>query len=284
VIVDPSDYQNTLDELTANQGALSQESRFKLARKSFEHTAQYDTAIAGYLNKIDDNPFPEILNLQFKQSQIMRYGENPHQKAAFYCEANAFYCEADPASGTLAAAQQLQGKALSYNNIADADAALECVKSFSDAPTCVIVKHANPCGVASTDNLLESYNRAYQTDPTSAFGGIIAFNQPLDGRTAQAIIDRQFVEVLIAPSITNDARTVLLSKPNIRVMETGTWPLERTPSYDFKRVTNGLLVQDNDINKTAKDEGLFEKNQDTNDIDTKKLEKKKNFFHKKFRK
>ena len=257
VIVDPSDYQNTIDELTANQGALSQESRFKLARKSFEHTAQYDTAIAGYLNKIDDNPFPEILNLQFKQSQIMRYGENPHQNAAFYCEA-------DPAPGTLAAAQQLQGKALSYNNIADADAALECVKSFSDAPTCVIVKHANPCGVASTDNLLESYNRAYQTDPTSAFGGIIAFNKPLDGLTAQAIIDRQFVEVLIAPSITNDARTVLQSKPNIRVMETGTWPLERTPSYDFKRITNGLLVQDNDIGQiTANDLTIVSKRHPT---------------------
>ncbi|HHZ69214.1 MAG TPA: bifunctional phosphoribosylaminoimidazolecarboxamide formyltransferase/IMP cyclohydrolase [Methylococcaceae bacterium] len=257
VIVDPTDYQNTVDELTINKGVLSQESRFKLARKSFEHTAHYDSAIAGYLNNVDGNPFPENLNLQFKQSQIMRYGENPHQKAAFYCEAN-------PASGTLAAARQLQGKALSYNNIADADAALECVKSFANVPTCVIVKHANPCGVAIADSLFESYNRAYQTDPTSAFGGIIAFNQPLDELTAKTIIERQFVEVIIAPSIDNGARTVLQTKPNVRVMETGSWPLESLPSYDFKRVTNGLLVQDNDIGRiTAKDITVVSKRQPT---------------------
>ena len=257
VIVDPTDYQNTVDELTTNKGALSQQSRFKLARKSFEHTAHYDSAIAGYLNNLDNNPFPENLNLQFKQSQIMRYGENPHQKAAFYCEAN-------PASGTLAAAQQLQGKALSYNNIADADAALECVKSFANLPACVIVKHANPCGVAIAENLLESYNRAYQTDPTSAFGGIIAFNHPLDELTAKTIIERQFVEVIIAPSLDHGARTILQTKPNVRVMETGSWPLKSPPSYDFKRVTNGLLVQDNDIGQiTAKDVTVVSKRQPT---------------------
>lgn len=244
VIVNPSDYQSTIDELTANNGALSQQNRFNLARKSFEHTAQYDSAIAKYLNNINDNPFPESLNLQFKQSQVMRYGENPHQKAAFYCEDN-------PAPGTLAAAQQLQGKALSYNNIADADAALECVKSFAGLPACVIVKHANPCGVATGTSLLESYNRAYQTDPTSAFGGIIAFNQPLDEVTAKTIIERQFVEVIIAPSIDSDARTILQTKPNIRVMETASWSLKSTPSLDFKRVTNGLLVQDNDIGQIS---------------------------------
>ncbi len=244
VIVNPADYQSTIDELTANNGALSQQNRFNLARKSFEHTAQYDSAIAKYLNNIDDNPFPESLNLQFKQSQVMRYGENPHQKAAFYCEEN-------PAPGTLAAAQQLQGKALSYNNIADADAALECVKSFDDLPACVIVKHANPCGVATGISLLESYNRAYQTDPTSAFGGIIAFNQPLDEVTAKTIIDRQFVEVIIAPSIDIKARSILQTKPNIRVMETASWSLKSTPSYDFKRVTNGLLVQDNDLGQIS---------------------------------
>jgi len=240
VIVDPSDYQNTLDELTANQGALSQESRFKLARKSFEHTAQYDTAIAGYLNKIDDNPFPEILNLQFKQSQIMRYGENPHQNAAFYIENN-------PASGSIAAATQIQGKALSYNNIADADAALECVKSFSEQPTCVIVKHANPCGVAQAENILSAYDLAYATDPTSAFGGIIAFNQVLDEATAAEIIKRQFVEVIIAPEISAKAKTLLAEKKNVRVLECGTWDKHNSAAFDYKRVSSGLLVQDKDL-------------------------------------
>lgn len=175
----------------------------------------------------------------------MRYGENPHQNAAFYQEKN-------PASGTIAAATQLQGKELSYNNIADADAALECVKSF-EKPTCVIVKHANPCGVAEADNIADAYDKAYATDPTSAFGGIIAFNRELDEQTAAAIVNRQFVEVIIAPSVSATAQTVLADKVNVRVLESGTWNTEEK-GFDYKRVNGGLLVQDKDLGKiTAAD-------------------------------
>jgi phosphoribosylaminoimidazolecarboxamide formyltransferase/IMP cyclohydrolase len=174
----------------------------------------------------------------------MRYGENPHQNAAFYREKS-------PASGTIAAARQLQGKELSYNNIADADAALECVKSFNDKPTCVIVKHANPCGVAEADDILTAYDKAYATDPTSAFGGIIAFNQELDEQTAAEIIKRQFVEVIIAPSISSAAQTVLAEKQNIRVLECGLWSLVNQPSFDFKRIAGGLLVQDKDLGEIS---------------------------------
>ena len=188
IVVDPSDYAATLTELQNSANALSAQTRFNLALKSFEHTGRYDTAIATYLGNLSGIQFPETLNLQFYRSQTMRYGENPHQNAAFYREKA-------PVSGTIAAARQLQGKELSYNNIADADAALECVKSFNAKPTCVIVKHANPCGVAEADNLLGAYDKAYATDPTSAFGGIIAFNQELDADTAAEIIKRQFGEV-----------------------------------------------------------------------------------------
>jgi phosphoribosylaminoimidazolecarboxamide formyltransferase/IMP cyclohydrolase len=174
----------------------------------------------------------------------MRYGENPHQNAAFYREKS-------PASGTIAAARQLQGKELSYNNIADADAALECVKSFNDKPTCVIVKHANPCGVAEADKILTAYDKAYATDPTSAFGGIIAFNQELDEKTAAEIIKRQFVEVIIAPSISSAAQTVLAEKQNIRVLECGVWSLVNQASFDFKRIAGGLLVQDKDLGEIS---------------------------------
>ncbi|MGD9171583.1 MAG: bifunctional phosphoribosylaminoimidazolecarboxamide formyltransferase/IMP cyclohydrolase, partial [Candidatus Thiodiazotropha sp.] len=189
VIVDALDYDRVLHELQDNNNDLSDATRFDLAVKTFEHTARYDAAIANYLgSRLGDeiSDFPRTLSLQFKQAQVMRYGENPHQKAAFFVEHKV-----DEAS--VATARQLQGKELSYNNIGDTDAALECVKSFDEGPACVIVKHANPCGVAYGANLLEAYERAYSTDPESAFGGIIAFNGELDGETAKAIIDRQFV-------------------------------------------------------------------------------------------
>jgi phosphoribosylaminoimidazolecarboxamide formyltransferase/IMP cyclohydrolase len=169
----------------------------------------------------------------------MRYGENPHQKAAFYRESQ-------PETGSIAASTQLQGKELSYNNIADTDAALECVKAFPESPACVIVKHANPCGVATSDDILSAYNLAYQTDTTSAFGGIIAFNRTLDADTAKAIIERQFVEVIIAPDITPEAQAVVAQKANIRLLNCGTLPTQQTQGLDYKRVTGGLLVQDRD--------------------------------------
>ncbi|MCK9635163.1 MAG: bifunctional phosphoribosylaminoimidazolecarboxamide formyltransferase/IMP cyclohydrolase [Methylobacter tundripaludum] len=243
VIVDPADYASVIAELKSSNG-LSHQTRFNLALKSFEHTARYDTAISAYLGNINGVQFPETLNLQFYRNQTMRYGENPHQNAAFYREKT-------PANGTIAAAKQLQGKELSYNNIADADAALECVKSFDDQPTCVIVKHANPCGVAQAGNLLDAYDKAYATDPTSAFGGIIAFNRELDEATAAEIVKRQFVEVIIAPSISAAAQTVLAEKQNVRVLECGGWSSDNQAALDFKRVAGGLLVQDKDIGKIS---------------------------------
>ena len=241
IVVDPDDYAMILDELQAQATMLSHETRFKLALKSFEHTARYDTMIAAYLSKvIDAGSFPETLNLQFHRLQNMRYGENPHQQAAFYGEKN-------PPAGSIAAAKQWQGKELSYNNIADADAALECVKAFDGQAACVIVKHANPCGVAVSGSILEAYNLAYATDPTSAFGGIIAFNRELDGQTAAEIAARQFVEVIIAPTISEEAKTALSKKQNVRVLETGQWNQQSYANLDFKRVGGGLLVQDKDI-------------------------------------
>ncbi|MDD2739461.1 MAG: bifunctional phosphoribosylaminoimidazolecarboxamide formyltransferase/IMP cyclohydrolase [Methylomonas lenta] len=239
IVVDPADYAATLAELQSNAASLSHDTRFKLALKSFEHTARYDTAIATYLSKTLSTEFPETLNLQFHRLQNMRYGENPHQNAAFYQEKQ-------PQVGSIAAAKQLQGKELSYNNIADADAALECVKAFSEQATCVIVKHANPCGVAISDTLLNAYNLAYATDPTSAFGGIIAFNQELDETTAAEITGRQFVEVIIAPVISEGAKAVLAKKQNIRVLECGYWNEATSTALDFKRVGGGLLVQEKD--------------------------------------
>ena len=236
VIVDSSDYQVVLDEISAS-GDTTLDTRKKLALKTFEHTAQYDGAIANYLGKEEDG-FSNTINLQFIKSQTMRYGENPHQAAAFYVEANLV--EASVSSST-----QYQGKALSFNNIADADAALECVRGFSE-PSCVIVKHANPCGVATRGSILEAYDDAYKTDPTSAFGGIIAFNRALDSATAKSILDRQFVEVIICPSIDEDAKTVLASKKNIRVLECGDLQSAK-PTLDYKKVTGGLLVQDKDL-------------------------------------
>jgi len=179
-------------------------------------------------------------------SEKLRYGENPHQGAAFYAD------QQSPA-GSLAAAKQLQGKALSYNNIADSDAALECVKQF-EGPACVIVKHANPCGVAVADNIQDAYDKAFKTDPTSAFGGIIAFNRALDIKTAEAIVERQFVEVIVAPAIDEDAARIISAKKNLRVLETGSWPAVVTPGFDFKKISGGLLVQDTDLGTITADD------------------------------
>ena len=236
VVVDASDYQVVIDEIN-NSGNTTLETRTKLALKTFEHTAQYDGAIANYLGK-DEDGFSNTMNLQFHKVQSMRYGENPHQNAAFYVEKNI-------SEACVASSSQLQGKEMSYNNMADADAALECVRSF-DEPACVIVKHANPCGVAVRSNIHRAYLDAFKTDPTSAFGGIIAFNRPLDKDTAQDIIDKQFVEVIIAPSVDTDAKKVLSVKQNVRILECGNLSTAQ-PSLDYRRVTGGLLVQDKDL-------------------------------------
>ncbi len=243
VIVDAADYQRVLDEMEANNGAVSDTTRFDLAVKTFEHTSNYDGAIANYLGTRlgqDTAEFPRTINLQFRQVQTMRYGENPHQKAAFFVER-------DQPEACISTAKQLQGKELSYNNIGDTDAALECVKQYEEGPACVIVKHANPCGVAIGTNLLEAYDRAYSTDPESAFGGIIAFNQELDAETAQAIVERQFVEVIIAPEVSAGAIEVVSTKKNVRLLECGDWSAEALHRLDFKRVNGGLLVQDADL-------------------------------------
>jgi phosphoribosylaminoimidazolecarboxamide formyltransferase/IMP cyclohydrolase len=243
IVVDPNDYDMISNELEDNQGSISQAIRFKLATKAFEHTAKYDGMIANYLGKIVENGKPEgfstTFNVQYRKAQTMRYGENPHQSAAFYVAEN------QPET-CIATAKQLQGKELSYNNIGDTDAALECVKQFDDAPACVIVKHANPCGVATGKNLLEAYDRAFSTDPESAFGGIIAFNQSLDAETVKKIVDRQFVEVIIAPSVTEDAITIIQSKKNVRLLECGEFDTAQ-PRLDYKRVNGGLLVQEADL-------------------------------------
>jgi phosphoribosylaminoimidazolecarboxamide formyltransferase/IMP cyclohydrolase len=236
VVTDPADYPSLLQEMASTQGALGAETRFRLAQKAFAHTAAYDGVIASYLTALDAAGnragFPRSLNLQFDLAQTLRYGENPHQSAAFYRDRK-------PAAGSLGNFRQLQGKELSYNNIADADSAWECVKTFEQA-ACVIVKHANPCGAAIAGNALEAYRRAFATDPTSAFGGIIAFNRELDHAVAEALA-QQFVEVVIAPAVAGAAAAVLAQKANIRVL---TVPLERAANaFDMKRVGGGLLVQ-----------------------------------------
>jgi phosphoribosylaminoimidazolecarboxamide formyltransferase/IMP cyclohydrolase len=245
IIVNAGDYSAILAEMKANDGATSQATRFDLAIKAYEHTASYDGAIANYFGTMvpgGNENFPRTFNTQFVKAQDMRYGENPHQKSAFYVEAN-------PQEVSVVSAKQLQGKELSYNNIADTDAALECVKQF-DQPACVIVKHANPCGVAIGDNITQAYDLAYATDTESAFGGIIAFNRELDGETAVLICERQFVEVIIAPSISEAAKTVVSAKKNVRLLETGQWS-SSLPALDFKRVNGGLLVQDRDLGMVA---------------------------------
>lgn len=251
IVVNACDYSRVLNEMNVNSGSLTYKTRFDLAIAAFEHTAEYDGMIANYFgSRIDaaDCPedcdhqhsdFPRTYNMQLSKKQDLRYGENSHQAAAFYVE-NTIQ------ENSVATAKQLQGKALSFNNIADTDAALECVKEF-DQPACVIVKHANPCGVALGETILEAYDRAFKTDPTSAFGGIIAFNRELDEATAQAIVDRQFVEVIIAPTVSKDAIKVVAAKKNLRLLECGEWQGQLTDGYDFKRVNGGLLVQERDF-------------------------------------
>ncbi|MBB3048148.1 phosphoribosylaminoimidazolecarboxamide formyltransferase/IMP cyclohydrolase [Litorivivens lipolytica] len=241
IVVNASDYQRVIDELDANDGSTRYNTRFDLAIKAYEHTAAYDSAIANYFGqKVEGGSegFPRTFNANFIRQQELRYGENSHQRSAFYVEKN-------PAAGSIATAKQLQGKELSYNNIADTDAALETVKLF-DEPACVIVKHANPCGVAVAGSLLEAYDKAFETDPESAFGGIIAFNRELDAATAAAICERQFVEVIIAPSIAADAVSAVAAKKNVRLLECGQWA-DSQADLDYKRVNGGLLVQDRDL-------------------------------------
>ncbi|HCG7916482.1 bifunctional phosphoribosylaminoimidazolecarboxamide formyltransferase/IMP cyclohydrolase [Vibrio parahaemolyticus] len=256
IVVNASDYDRVIAEMDANDKSLTLETRFDLAIAAFEHTAAYDGMIANYFGTMvpsygenkegdEESKFPRTFNQQFEKKQDMRYGENSHQAAAFYVEAN-------PQEASVSTARQIQGKALSYNNIADTDAALECVKEFNE-PACVIVKHANPCGVALGKDILEAYNRAYQTDPTSAFGGIIAFNQELDAETASAIVERQFVEVIIAPSVSAEAIEVVAAKKNVRLLECGKWST-KTTGFDVKRVNGGLLVQDRDQGMVSLDD------------------------------
>ncbi|MFC6441529.1 bifunctional phosphoribosylaminoimidazolecarboxamide formyltransferase/IMP cyclohydrolase [Bowmanella sp. JS7-9] len=268
IVVNASDYTRVLSEMNDNNSSLLPHTRFDLAIAAFEHTAQYDGMIANYFGSIleqgdceDDcdhhhSEFPRTYNMQFIKKQDLRYGENSHQAAAFYVEPTI-------QEASVATAEQLQGKELSYNNIADTDAALECVKEF-DQPACVIVKHANPCGVAISDDILQAYDLAYKTDPTSAFGGIIAFNRELDAATAQAIIDRQFVEVIIAPTVSADAQAVLAAKQNVRVLACGDWQGQLTDEYDIKRVNGGLLVQERDFGMVdAEDLQVVSKRQPT---------------------
>lgn len=242
VVTDPADYARILSEMQTNNGHLAHATRFDLAIKTFEQTSRYDGAISNYFGKMfnadEADNFPRTYNTQFVKKQTMRYGENPHQSAAFYTERN-------PSEASISTATQLQGKELSFNNIADTDAALELVKTFTET-ACVIVKHANPCGVAIGANQFEAYDRAYKTDPTSAFGGIIAFNTELDAQTAQAIVDRQFVEVIIAPSVSVEAVAIIEAKKNVRLLSCGELGAQQT-AHDFKRVTGGLLVQDRDL-------------------------------------
>ncbi|REL34092.1 bifunctional phosphoribosylaminoimidazolecarboxamide formyltransferase/IMP cyclohydrolase [Thalassotalea euphylliae] len=267
IIVNAHDYNRVLAEMDANSDSLTYQTRFDLAIAAYEHTASYDGMIANYFGQMlpayakncekrdnaaesevgfdNKNKFPRTINSQFVKAQDLRYGENSHQDAAFYVEAQ-------PEEASVATAKQIQGKALSYNNIADTDAALECVKEF-DEPACVIVKHANPCGVAIGDNILAAYESAYTTDPTSAFGGIIAFNRELDADTTEAIISRQFVEVIIAPKVSEAAAQIVAAKPNVRVLECGQWQ-SQTTGLDYKRVNGGLLVQDRDQGRVTDDE------------------------------
>ena len=237
VVVDVSDYDSVAQELQENQGVLSGATRFNLAVKAFEHVARYDAAIANYLSARVGEGFPRTITRQFWKVQDMRYGENPHQSAAFYRDI------ATPVA-SVTAADQLQGKELSFNNIGDTDAALECVKSF-DRPACVIVKHANPCGVAEAETISNAYDLAFACDTTSAFGGIIAFNRPLDEELAREIISRQFAEVIVAPGYAAGALTALTSKKNIRVLDCGEF-LPGETDYDFRRVVGGMLVQSQD--------------------------------------
>ena len=248
IVVSAADYPRLIEELDQHDGHTTLQTRFDLAIRAYEHTAAYDGMIAnhfGCLTEGGSESYPRTFNLQLHKVQEMRYGENPHQRAAFYREATQ-------REVGISAAEQLQGKALSYNNVADTDAALECVKTFED-PACVIVKHANPCGVAVAEDLLTAYDLAFHTDTESAFGGIIAFNRELDGATAAAIVERQFVEVIIAPEMSQEAVSAVAAKENVRLLRTGQWG-PPTTALDFKRVNGGLLIQDRDNGMVARDE------------------------------
>ncbi len=241
VVVDPADYRALLDELAANQGATDIGIRQTLAAKAFAHTAQYDAMVSAYFTGAigaGSTTFPNDLNLSLRKRLELRYGENPHQQAAFYADPRAI-------GASVSGARQLQGKELSYNNIADSDTALECVRQF-DSPACVIVKHANPCGAATGASIAAAYLNAYRTDPTSAFGGIIAFNRELDAAAARAIVERQFVEVLLAPNVSGEARAILASKDEVRVLETGDLARGVSQMLEYKSVAGGLLVQTRD--------------------------------------
>ncbi len=247
VVADPDDYATLIAELQAGGGEISEPTRLRLAAKAFSHTAAYDAAIAHYLGGSGSEAlFPALYAPRYLKSQQLRYGENPHQDAAFYAEP-------DPPPGSVAAARQVQGKPLSFNNIADTDAALECVASFS-SPACVIVKHANPCGVATGANPGEAYEHAYATDPTSAFGGIIAFNRPLDAATAEAILERQFVEVIAAPGCDPEALARVARKADVRVLVLAADDgRPRPPGLDCKRVGGGLLLQERDLGRVERE-------------------------------
>jgi phosphoribosylaminoimidazolecarboxamide formyltransferase/IMP cyclohydrolase len=242
VVVDPGDYRSLLDELAANQGATTIDMRQQLAAKAFAHTAQYDSMVSAYFTGAigaESATFPNDLNLSLRKHLDLRYGENPHQQAAFYADPSAI-------GASVTQARQLQGKELSYNNIADGDTALECVRQF-DTPACVIVKHANPCGVAAASSIEAAYLNAYRTDPTSAFGGIIAFNRELDAATARSIVDRQFVEVILAPSVSDEARDIVAAKDDLRVLEVGDLAKPVSQMLEYKSVAGGLLVQTRDV-------------------------------------
>ena len=245
IVVDAADYAALAAEMNARGGELSRNTRFSLAKKAFTHTAAYDAAIGNYLTcrELEGEPrtYPDVLTMQWTKAQDMRYGENPHQSAAFYRDET-------PAAGSLSQYTQLQGKELSYNNVGDADAAWDCVRAFDDT-CCVIVKHANPCGVALGDTPLDAYNSALATDPTSAFGGIIAFNREVDAACAEAVA-KQFLEVLIAPAYTAEALQLLAKKVNVRVLTVPIKSLfESANTLEMKRVGGGLLVQSADTHK-----------------------------------
>jgi phosphoribosylaminoimidazolecarboxamide formyltransferase/IMP cyclohydrolase len=244
IVTSPLQYQTVLSELQA--GGLSFETRKQLAKAAFQHTAEYDGAIANYLGRDNEAAqYPEKLFMHFERDSVLRYGENPHQSAAFYRDPSV-------SGSSVGTSQQLAGKALSFNNIADTDAALECVRQF-EAPACVIVKHANPCGVAVEGSILEAYEKAFETDPTSAFGGIIAFNRSLDAKTADRILERQFVEVIIAPGVEPGVVELFEKKPSVRLLTVGS--LEQTPAQsDYRRVQGGLLIQDTDTGSRIESE------------------------------
>ena len=250
VLADSADYETVLREMEQQQGAVGEATRRRLAIRVFEYTARYDNAVSAALARLggeeDASGFPQKLTTAFRKISDMRYGENPHQSAAFYGDLRA------PA-GTVTTAVQHQGKPLSFNNVADADAALECVKTFA-ATACVIVKHGNPCGIARGEDALAAYDGAFACDPGSAFGGILAFNTELDGPTVRAILDRQFLEVLIAPSFTAEALELAGEKKNIRILATGPWPEQALQQQEYRRVAGGLLVQDRDTRIVATEE------------------------------